>query len=86
MRKWIARGFGGLLVLVVLVDGAFTWMVGPSTVIGMALYDQRRDGDLRVGDPAPDVALIGLAGAVDTTLLAARRADRPLVVVFGSFT
>ncbi|MEQ1569585.1 MAG: hypothetical protein ABMA64_28365 [Myxococcota bacterium] len=46
---------------------------------------QRREGSLRVGDPAPDPKVIGLDGK-PVHLLAAKRADRPLVLIFGSFT
>ena len=46
---------------------------------------QRREGSLRVGDVAPDPTVVRLDGA-PVKLLAARTADRPLVVVFGSFT
>jgi hypothetical protein len=46
---------------------------------------QRREGTLEVGDPAPDAPAVRLDGA-PARLLEAKRPDRPLVVVFGSFT
>ncbi len=45
---------------------------------------QMRDGKLKVGDKAPDPAVVALDGAERTLL--ADRGDKPLVVVFGSFT
>ncbi len=71
--------------LVALALGAICWMIGPSNVIGMLLYDQRREGTLKVGDRAPDVTLIGLDG-VSEAKLAGRFGPRPLVLIFGSFT
>lgn len=41
-------------------------------------------GDLRVGDPAPDADVVALDGTPQRLL--ARLADKPLVLVFGSFT
>ena len=46
---------------------------------------QRREGSLAVGDVAPDPSMVRIDGT-PVQLLAARGADRPLVVVFGSFT
>ena len=48
-----------------------TYMIGgPRNLIGMLRYDQRREGDLKVGDRAPDVTLLALDGKT--------RADRNL--------
>lgn len=77
-----------LLVIAALVVGAAGFMVykiGPSNVIGMIRYDQRRDGDLKVGDRAPDAMLVSLDGKTQRPLLA-QNAGKPLVVIFGSFT
>lgn len=60
-------------------------MGGLRNVIGRLLYDQREEGRLRVGDPAPDIALTALEGTVRSSLLA-DRGDKALVLVFGSFT
>ena len=60
--------------------------VGPRNLVGMALYDQREEGHLAVGDAAPDVRLLLPDGVTSRALLAEHRPDRPLVVVFGSFT
>ena len=44
-----------------------------------------RMGSLQVGDVAPDAPLVRTDGT-STTLLAAKKAGRPLVLIFGSFT
>jgi hypothetical protein len=75
----------GVLGIIVLGAGALVWMIGPRNVIGMLLYDQRREGSLKVGDAAPDVTLVGLDGASETKL-ATRFGKQPLVLIFGSFT
>ena len=59
--------------------------IGPGNVIGMLRYDRRREGSLKVGDRAPDVALVRLDGTAGARLLEAA-GGRPLVIVFGSFT
>jgi hypothetical protein len=73
----------GALVLLALVGVA--WMIGPRNIIGMLRYDQRREGRLQVGDPAPDVALAAIDGGPDVQL-ASLVGGKPLVLVFGSFT
>jgi hypothetical protein len=76
-----------LLVVAVLVVGAagwLVWQIGPRNVIGLLLYDQRREGKLRLGDLAPDVELARLDGG--TLRLADQIGGKPLVLIFGSFT
>jgi hypothetical protein len=85
MRLWkkIAIGVGALALLAL---GGFTYMVGgPRNLIGMIRYDQREEGTLKVGDKAPDVALLELDGKTPVRL-AERLGARPTVLVFGSFT
>jgi hypothetical protein len=85
MRLWkkIVIGAGGLLLLGV---AGITFMVGgPRNLLGMLRYDQREEGSLRVGDPAPDVALLELDGATPVRL-SERLGGRPTVLIFGSFT
>ena len=53
MRRWIVRAVLAVLVIATLAVGWLGWTIGPRNLIGMALYDQRRDGDLVVGAPAP---------------------------------
>ncbi len=75
-----------VVLLLVAALAAFTYMVGgPRNLIGMLRYDQREEGKLQVGDPAPDVLLTALDGAPDAPLLADRD-GKALVIVFGSFT
>jgi hypothetical protein len=74
------------VVLVVLAGGAFVVVrLGPSNLIGMLRYDQREEGSLRIGDPAPDVLLLSPDGKT-MVRLASRFGGRPHVVVLGSFT
>lgn len=72
-----------LAALVVVVAAAFVVKIGPRNVIGMLRYDQRRDGDLKVGDRAPDAQLAALDGRTQLPLL---KNDKPTVLIFGSFT
>lgn len=85
MSKIIRRTLLGLVGLVVLAAAAFLWVVGPRNVLGMLRYDQRREGDLRVGVPAPDVSLVALDGRTPVRI-ADSIGKQPLVIVFGSYT
>jgi len=82
VRKKILICLGAVLLLGV---SAVAWMIGPRNIIGLLFYDQRREGRLAVGDPAPDVALNAIDGGPDVQLAGLMR-DKPLVLVFGSFT
>lgn len=73
----------GLLVLA--VAAWFVYEIGPRNIIGMLRYDQRREGDFKVGDKAPDVVLKAIDGVADVRLLDAMR-GKPLVLIFGSYT
>lgn len=74
----------GLFLLVATAAGGALCLIGPRNVIGMARYDQRKEGRLRPGDRAPDVTLVSLDGA--QRRLSAHIGPRPLVLIFGSFT
>jgi hypothetical protein len=77
-----------LLVLAALVVAAAAVMIakiGPRNVIGMLRYDQRREGDLKVGDRAPDALLISLDGRGRQPLFEPAP-TKPTVLIFGSFT
>jgi hypothetical protein len=80
----LRRVFLGLLLLVLVAGGVFAWQIGPRNILGMLRYDQRREGKLQVGDVAPDVVLEKLGGGEDH--LSAYVGEKPLVLVFGSFT
>jgi hypothetical protein len=74
----------GLLLLVIAAGAVMAWQIGPRNIIGLLRYDQRREGDLKVGDRAPDVALEKIGGG--EAHLAEYIGGKPLVIVFGSFT
>ena len=82
MLKIVLLALGALAVVATAV---FVISVGPRNVIGMLRYDTRREGKLKVGDRAPEVQLVSLDGERQVPLLGGKR-DRPLVLVFGSFT
>jgi hypothetical protein len=85
MRLWKKFAIG-LGVLLVLALGGFTYMVGgPRNLLGMLRYDQREEGTLKVGDRAPDVALVALDGTTPVHL-SSELGGKPTVLVFGSFT
>jgi hypothetical protein len=83
LKKKIAAA---LALVLVAGASAGVWMIGgPSIVIGMLRYDQRQEGKLKVGDMAPDVELLSLDGARKEKLTS-QFGDKPLVLMFGSFT
>ncbi|HVE73288.1 MAG TPA: hypothetical protein VNI54_18105 [Thermoanaerobaculia bacterium] len=69
--------------LVVVAAGVMVYRIGPRNVVGMIRYDQRRDGDLKVGDRAPAGMLVALDGTSRQPLFTP---GRPTVLIFGSFT
>jgi len=72
-----------IAALLVLGAGVMVAKIGPRNVIGMIRYDQRREGDLKVGDRAPAAMLVSLDGKSQSPLFSA---DKPTVLIFGSFT
>lgn len=75
----------GLALLGALaMQGYKLYRMGPRDYFGMMRYDQREEGELRVGDPAPDVAVLGLDG--QSVRLRERLGGRPVVLIFGSYT
>jgi hypothetical protein len=76
----------GLAIVLALAVVALTTMIGgPRNLVGMLRYDQRQEGSLRVGDPAPEVALLSLDGRTPVKL-SERLGGKPTVLIFGSFT
>lgn len=75
----------GVGLLVVAAAALAAWRIGPRKIIGMIRYDQRQEGSLKLGDRAPDVALLALDGK-SPVRVAESIGDKPLVLVFGSFT
>lgn len=84
MKTWKKVALG-IVAVVVAVAGFFVWKIGPRNVIGMLRYDQREEGSLQVGHRAPDVSLVALDGKTRVPL-AASIGDKPLILVFGSYT
>ncbi len=85
MNKRMLRRVGLVLgIAVVAAGGYMVYKIGPRNVIGMLQYDQREEGNLKVGDPAPDVVLAALDGG--DVRLRDRIGAKPVVLVFGSYT
>lgn len=102
LLKWVLRGVVALVVVYALLTAGLYWaMCQPvdrfarimARVPGIAfavlpfvpLWNSARGGDLQVGDPAPDFELekTDKSGKVQ---LASFRGQRPVVLVFGSYT
>ena len=66
------------------VIGILRW-IRSRDCIGMLRYARQREGDLKVGDRAPDALLVSLDGRSRQPLLQATN-GKPTVLVFGSFT
>ena len=85
MRVW-KKVLLGLMAAAALLAIVFVWKMGPRNVYGLARYGtQRSEGDLRVGQRAPDVSLVSLDGR-SRIRLASSIGSKPLVLVFGSYT
>ncbi len=80
-----------LIVLVVLSGAAFGvlsyFMGGPRDVYGFLRYalPQWHKGDLKVGAKAPDFEAVGLDGST-MVRLSDRIGQKPLILIFGSYT
>lgn len=84
-RRRLRKVLLGFALLVLVLAGAVVWNIGPRNLIGMARYDQRREGNLKVGDAAPDVTLVALDGKTPVALRD-HVGEKPLVLIFGSYT
>ncbi|MEK7485295.1 MAG: hypothetical protein AABZ60_13300 [Planctomycetota bacterium] len=73
----------GFIALIYIVVACVK--IGPYNLWGMLLYDQRREGDLKVGDQAPDVVLLALDGKTKIHLKD-YLGKKPLILIFGSYT
>jgi hypothetical protein len=83
--KWVLAS-----PLLLLLVGYFTlahFMGGPRDVYGFLRYalPQWHEGDLRVGDVAPDARIYSLDGRT-AFYLRDKIGSRPLVLIFGSYT
>ncbi len=94
-RKALKISAAAVSLLVLAVAAFFVIQIGPRNIFhvsrvrdfdwGRIRYDQRREGDLVVGDKAPDVVLTALDG-ISAVRLHERTGGRPLVLIFGSYT
>ena len=83
--KWAA---GILGVLLVAAFAGLSYMAGsPKDAYGMVRYalPHMHRGNLKVGSDAPDARIVGLDGT-SRFHIRERTGERPLVLVFGSFT
>lgn len=88
MRKKLLWTLGILLVLCGAAFGALCYLAGsPRDAYGMVRYalPHMKLGNLKVGDQAPDFEAVALDGATRVRLYD-RIGQRPLVLVFGSYT
>ena len=83
--KWVFIAVGG--VLVVGYGGLSYWLGGPRDAYGFLRYalPQWRNGELKVGDRAPDARLVTLDGR-GSFHIRDKIGAKPLVLVFGSYT
>ena len=85
LLKWVG---GTLAALLLVAFGALCYMAGsPKDAYGMVRYalPHMHRGTLKVGSDAPDARIVALDG-VSRFHIRQRTHDRPLVLVFGSFT
>jgi len=83
--KW---ALGSVLGLLVLGFAGLSFMAGsPKDVYGLVRYalPHMHRGKLHPGDDAPDVRLLALDGSTRFHLRE-RTGNRPLVLIFGSYT
>jgi hypothetical protein len=88
MRKKLFWVLGILLVLCGAAFGALCYLAGsPRDAYGMVRYalPHMKLGNLKVGDTAPDFEAVGLDGESRVRLYD-RVGQKPLVLVFGSYT
>jgi hypothetical protein len=85
-KKKMLLWTGGLLAVIVLGLAVTALVViGPRNLWGMLRYDTRKEGDLKVGQEAPDVALTALDGT-RVHLRERMTGEKPLILIFGSYT
>lgn len=85
MKTKLKKAGLALLAILLGAGAVMAYQIGPRNLWGMMRYDQRRDGDLKAGDKAPDVALTTLDGKTKVKLLE-EAGGKTLVLIFGSFT
>lgn len=88
MKKWMLRGFLAIALLAVIAFAALSYSLGSvKYAYGLLRYAVPRfsDGEVKVGDNAPDVELVSADGR-SRLRLHDRIGTRPLVLIFGSYT
>ncbi len=87
MGRWWKRGLAVALALLVLgAAGFFGYFEALKRGwVRYNEYDNRSEGILRVGDPAPDLTLSRVGDGAPVQLSTLYR-TRPLALVFGSYT
>ncbi len=87
MKTWLIRTAVGGVILVMVGGVAFFgyFELVKRNWIRYNQYDIRSEGILQVGDPAPDLALTRVGGEGPIQFSSLDR-QRPLVLVFGSYT
>jgi hypothetical protein len=83
MRRWLI-GIAVLVAIVLLAGGAYFYALKEAW-IRYNEYDIRTEGTLRVGDLAPDLELQSADGSGPRKLSDLFQ-EKPLVLVFGSYT
>jgi hypothetical protein len=83
--KWTIAVF--LVLLIAAFLGLCKMTGSPKDAYGMLRYalPHMRRGNLKVGDDAPDARLVALDGS-DHFHIRERTGERPLVIIFGSYT
>jgi len=88
VRKWIIRIALAIMVLAGLAFAGLSYRMGSARdAYGMLRYALPRmsQGEVKVGDKAPDVELISTDGS-SRLHLRDKIGARPLVLIFGSYT
>jgi hypothetical protein len=82
---WLAGGLGALLLVAFV--GLSIVAGSPKDAYGMVRYalPHMHRGHLKVGDDAPDARILALDGTTGFHIRE-RAGERPLVLIFGSFT
>ena len=84
-RKALKISAAAFTLLVLAEAAFFVIQIGHRNIWDRIRHSQRDEGDLVVGDRAPDVVLTALDG-ISAVRLHERTGGRPTVLIFGSYT
>ena len=84
-RKALKISADAVSLLVLAGAAFFVIQISPRKIWDRIRYGQRHEGDLVVGDKAPDVVLTAL-DVISAVRLHERTGGRPTVLIFGSYT